>query len=88
MRPEDVPQQWWDAALIAYHRNDPHEGPAHAMRAALAAVIPAVEDAASERAAVMVAEYPPLATAPGEPGPTRGDLQAVAAAIRALKETT
>ena len=52
----DVPDEWWNAALVAYHRVTPHDGPAFAMRAALAAVGPLIVAQERERCTGLVDE--------------------------------
>jgi hypothetical protein len=52
MKAEDVPGEWWDAALIDYYRTEPHEGVYLAIRAAIAAVAPLIAKAERERCAL------------------------------------
>ena len=82
MRPEDVPNElllaFINAAMAA---GKPVIIQVSAIRAALAAVAPAIEAAALERAAVVAEQLP-------SPDFIYDWPDAIAAAIRALKETT
>ena len=88
MKVEDVPDEWVQAAWEAWALTQ-DDAAGICMKHMLAAVIPAIQNAALERAAVVADEFPvrthgALATAPY--AAAEQALDEIAAAIRALKE--
>ena len=80
MKVEDVPEEWVQAAWEAWALTQ-DDAAGICMKNMLAAVIPAIQNEALERAAVVAEQVPPW----GMDVNPRGT---IAAAIRALKEGT
>jgi hypothetical protein len=86
MKVEDVKSEWIDAFMHAFYRSGP--GMIDTVSQSLAAVIPAIQNAALERAAMDVEQWAAAVEAKAPASPTIIQAHMHAAAIRALKEGT
>lgn len=85
MKVEDVPEEWVAAAWEAWALTQ-DDAAGICMKHMLAAVIPAIQNAALERAAMDVEQWAAAVEAKAPASPTIIQAHMHAAAIRALKE--